>query len=46
MSKLNLLQYSLAFIVTIFAVSSYLMFLAHRDTQMMNYYESTIQKAK
>ncbi len=44
MSKSNLVQYSLAFVITIFAMSSYLMFLAHRDTQMMNYYDSTIQK--
>jgi hypothetical protein len=46
MSKSNFIQYSLAFVVTIFAMSSYLMFLAHRDTQMMNYYNSTIQKTK
>ncbi|ADO99162.1 hypothetical protein Np050604_064 [Cyanophage S-RIM44] len=44
MNKLNLIQYSLAFVVTIFAMSSYLMFLAHRDTKMMNYYDSTIQR--
>jgi hypothetical protein len=43
MSKLNILQYSLAFGITIFVMSSYLMFLAHRDSQMMNYYDSTIE---
>ena len=29
-----------------FALVGYLNFLAERDTKMMNYYESTIQKAK
>ena len=46
MNKLNLIQYSLAFVITIFAMSSYLMFLAHRDSKMMNYYDSTIQGTK
>ena len=46
MNKLNLIQYSLAFVVTIFAMSSYLMFLAHRDSKMMNYYDSTIQQTR
>ncbi len=44
MNKLNFIQYSLAFVITIFAMSSYLMFLAHRDSKMMNYYDSTIQR--
>jgi len=44
MSKVNAIQYMLAFVITILAMSSYLMFLAHRDSQMMNYYESTIQR--
>ena len=43
MSKVNFIQYMLAFIITIFAMSSYLMFLAERDTKMMNYYDSTIE---
>jgi hypothetical protein len=43
MSKSNLIHASLAFVVMIFAMSSYLMFLAHRDSQMMNQMNSTIQ---
>tara|TARA_B100000902_G_scaffold399375_1_gene469937 strand:- start:806 stop:946 length:141 start_codon:yes stop_codon:yes gene_type:complete len=46
MSKGNAIQYGLAFIITVFAMSSYLMFLAHRDSQMMDYYNSTIQKQR
>jgi len=46
MSKLNLIQYSLTFVIAIFAMSSYLMFLAHRDSKMMNYYDSTIQRSR
>jgi len=44
MNKGNAIQYGLAFIITVFAMSSYLMFLAHRDSKMMNYYDSTIQR--
>ena len=44
MNRLNTIQYFLAFIITIFAMSSYLMFLSHRDSKMMNYYDSTIQQ--
>ena len=44
MSKGNVIQYGLALIITIFAMSSYLMFLAHRDSEMMNYYDSTIER--
>ena len=43
MSRGNFIQYMLAFVITIFAMTSYLMFLAHRDSKMMNYYDSTIQ---
>ena len=46
MSKVNAIQYMLAFVITIFAMTSYLMFLAHRDSKMMNYYDSTIQGTK
>ena len=43
MSKVNAIQYMIAFIITMFAMTSYLMFLSHRDSQMMNYYDSTIE---
>ena len=43
MSKVNAIQYMIAFIITMFAMTSYLMFLAHHDSQMMNYYDPTIQ---
>jgi len=46
MSKVNAIQYMLAFIITMFAMTSYLMFLSHRDTKMMNYYDSTIQQTR
>ena len=34
-------QYLLSGICVIFGLTSYLMFLAHRDTQMWNYFDST-----
>ena len=43
MSKVNFIQYMIAFIIMIFAMTSYLMFLAHRDSQIMNYESTTIQ---
>ena len=39
-------QYLLSGICITFVIMSYLMFLAHRDSQMMNYYDSTIQKER
>jgi len=45
MNKSNFIQYSLAFMITIFAMSSYLILLAERDTKMMNYYDSTIERS-
>ncbi|ADO97679.1 hypothetical protein SShM2_068 [Synechococcus phage S-ShM2] len=44
MSKIT--QYGLSGICVMFALVGYLNFLAHRDTQMMNYYDSTIQGTK
>ena len=43
MSKVT--QFGLSGIIFVFALGSYLNFLAERDSKMMNYYESTIQKA-
>ena len=43
MSKVNFIQYMLAVIIMMFAMTSYLMFLAERDTKLMNYYDSTIE---
>ena len=37
-------QYALMGICITFTLVSYLMFLAHRDTKMMNYYDSTIER--
>jgi hypothetical protein len=39
-------QYGLSGIIVVFAIGSYLNFLAERDTKMMNYYDSTIQGTK
>ena len=39
-------QYFLSGICITFVIISYLMFLAHRDNKMMNYYDSTIQQVK
>jgi hypothetical protein len=39
-----MIRYTLAGICVTFAIVSYLMFLAHRDSKMMNYYDSTIQQ--
>ena len=39
-------QYLLGGIFTIVALTCYLLFLAERDTKMMNYYDSTIQGTK
>ena len=41
MSKVNFIQYMLAFIIMIFAMSSYLMFLAYRDSKLFQNYDST-----
>jgi hypothetical protein len=37
-------QYLLGGIFTIVALTCYLLFLAQRDTKMMNYYNSTIER--
>ena len=37
-------QYLLTFILTFGVIAGYLMFLAQRDSKMMNYYDSTIQQ--
>jgi len=39
-------QYLLSGICITVALTCYLMFLAQRDSKMMNYYDSTIQKVK
>lgn len=36
-------QYLLSGIVAFVAITCYLLFLADRDSKMMNYYDSTIQ---
>jgi len=36
-------QYLLSGIVAFVAITCYLLFLAHRDSKIMNYYDSTIQ---
>jgi len=36
-------QYLLTFILTFGVIAGYLMFLAQRDSKMMNYYDSTIE---
>ena len=36
-------QYLLTFILTFGVIAGYLMFLSHRDSKMMNYYDSTIE---
>jgi hypothetical protein len=41
---MKITQYALAGICITFTLVSYLMFLAHRDSKMMNYYESTIER--
>ena len=42
MSKIT--QYGLSGICVMIAIVGYLNFLAERDTKMMNYYDSTIQR--
>ncbi len=37
-------QYLLSGICVIMALTCYLLFLAERDSKMMNYYDSTIQR--
>jgi hypothetical protein len=39
-------QYLLSGIFTIVALTCYLLFLAERDSKMMNYYDSTIQRVR
>ena len=39
-------QYLLSGICVIMGLTCYLLFLADRDTKMMNYYDSTIQQAQ
>ena len=43
---MKLSQYFLSGVCIIFVLMSYLMFLAHRDSQMMDYYDSTIQSPR
>ena len=44
MSKIT--QYGLSGIIVVFAIGSYLNFLVERDTKMMNYFDSTIQRVE
>jgi hypothetical protein len=41
---MRITQYLLSGIFAFVAITCYLLFLAQRDTQMMNYYDSTIQQ--
>ena len=41
---MRITQYLLSGICVMFAIVGYLNFLADRDTKMMNYYDSTIQR--
>ena len=41
---MRITQYLLSGIFAIVAITCYLLFLAQRDTKMMNYYESTIEQ--
>jgi hypothetical protein len=43
---MKLTQYFLSGVCITFVLMSYLMFLAHRDSQMMDYYDSTIQSTR
>ena len=38
-------QFLLSGIIAFVTITCYLLFLAQRDTQMMNYYESTIERS-
>lgn len=40
---MRVIQYGLSGIIICFAIGGYLNFLAERDTQMMNYYDLTIE---
>jgi len=40
---MRITQYLLSGICVIMGMTCYLLFLAERDTKMMNYYDSTIQ---
>ena len=44
MSKIT--QYGLSGICVMIAIVGYLNFLAERDTKMMNYYDSTIERIR
>lgn len=44
MSKIT--QYGLSGICVMIAIVGYLNFLAERDTKMMDYYDSTIQRTR
>jgi hypothetical protein len=41
---MRITQYLLGGIFTIVTLTCYLLFLAERDSKMMNYYDSTIQQ--
>jgi len=41
---MRITQYLLSGMFAIVAITCYLLFLADRDTKMMNYYDSTIQQ--
>ena len=40
---MRVMQYLLSGIFAIVIITCYLLLLSHRDTQMMNYYDSTIE---
>jgi hypothetical protein len=41
---MRITQYLLSGIFVVVGLTSYLLFLSHRDTKMMNYYDSTIER--
>jgi len=41
---MKITQYLLSGIIAFVALTCYLLFLAERDSKMMNYYDSTIQR--
>ena len=43
---MRITQYLLGGIFAVVGITCYLIFLAERDTKMMNYYDSTIQQSK
>ena len=43
---MRITQYLLSGIIGFVTITCYLLFLAQRDTKMMNYYDSTIQQTR